>query len=163
MQYEEYISSEHWRARKTAYYRLHAKICAGCGSKDEIHLHHHTYKNFTQELDEDLVPLCETCHVAVHRYHRKFEYKSLTQATREVIAHVSGKPVDHLGGKRKRPHTHKKRSMSPSTKKRAKELTRAGHADPVNQTLAEIRERRRKVRKGEPWPPSTNAVMPGEG
>jgi phage terminase large subunit GpA-like protein len=131
--YQEYITSEHWRARKTAYYLKHPKVCVGCGSRNDIHLHHHTYKNFTKERDEDLVPLCETCHKAVHKYHRKFASRSLTQATHEVIALISGQP--------KKP---KKRGPSqvPAKPRWARKPSKAGRTDPINDAFAKIRERR---------------------
>lgn len=81
LKYEAYIQSKRWEQRKTAYYRLHAKECWRCGVTVKIHLHHHTYIRLGQEWDDDLVPLCESCHDRVHAIHKTERRLSLTEAT----------------------------------------------------------------------------------
>lgn len=90
--YEEYINGRAWAARRKCYYQSYEKVCTACGSKKKIHLHHHTYARLGSELDEDLVPLCEECHDALHRFHRAGKV-SLTQATFMFIAGKRGKPL----------------------------------------------------------------------
>lgn len=82
--YERYITSDAWTRRKVEYFWIREKVCWACGSKDSIHLHHHTYDRLGNELNEDLVPLCKTCHRLVHEHHR-IHGGSLTEATRAIV------------------------------------------------------------------------------
>jgi hypothetical protein len=94
-EYETYMVSEEWICRKTAYFARHPKICHGCGDKVNIHLHHHTYERVGgTELDDDLVPLCETCHALVHRYY-SIGGKNLSVCTLEVIAYLNGESTGY--------------------------------------------------------------------
>lgn len=82
--YESYISSTRWERRKTAYYSRYPRRCRACDSSENIHLHHHTYKRMGHEIDSDLVPLCEPCHVLVHKHHRSRDW-DLTRATSDFL------------------------------------------------------------------------------
>lgn len=95
--YDWYINSSRWERRKGQYYARYPKVCRACGSKENIHLHHHTYVRLGQEHDDDLVPLCEPCHVVVHQLHRATRELSLTAATRQVVGAL------HPPRKRKKP------------------------------------------------------------
>lgn len=90
--YEKYITSTRWERRRAAYYANHERKCRACGSKDNIHLHHHTYARMGNELDVDLVPLCEEHHTLVHRFHHGAGV-SLTAATRSFLK-VYGTDLD---------------------------------------------------------------------
>ena len=81
----DYISSRKWHNRKARYYRDHDKRCNACGTKDKIHLHHKTYVRMGSELDEDLVPLCESCHTKVHKIHRADRTRGLEDVTEQFI------------------------------------------------------------------------------
>lgn len=68
--YSEYINGEVWRLRRRAYLRDHP-ACAMCGIPDRIHVtvhgrhldvHHLSYARLGEELDEDLMALCRSCH-----------------------------------------------------------------------------------------------------
>lgn len=89
MKYEDYLKTPWWRSRRARYFASHDEVCAACGTGERIHLHHHTYEHFGAELDDDLVPLCASCHQMVHIHHRRSR-TSLTVATFEVIALMSG-------------------------------------------------------------------------
>lgn len=65
--YEEYINSKEWLIRKDNYFQSHPKRCKKCRTKDQIHLHHKSYKNLGSEPDNDLVPLCNSCHQKLHK------------------------------------------------------------------------------------------------
>jgi len=69
--YEQYINSPQWRARKVDYYSRHPKRCRACDTSNGviIDLHHHTYERLGYELDEDLVPLCRYHHKQIHARH----------------------------------------------------------------------------------------------
>lgn len=83
--YLRYIRSAKWDRRKVDYYSKHPKVCRACGTKNEIHLHHHTYRRMRHELDEDLVPLCRTCHELCHAHHRQNTGWTLTRATADFL------------------------------------------------------------------------------
>ena len=93
--YQTYIASDAWIARRQRFFAKYARQCHKCGSTERIHLHHATYRRITQEWDSDLVPLCEPCHVALHKYHRAGK-KTLRKATMNWLG------VDFLGGYKKR-------------------------------------------------------------
>lgn len=84
--YDKYISSQRWAVRKTDYYSSHARVCAvdGCDTDDVVHLHHITYERMGEELDDDLVPLCELHHSLVHKLERD-QGMDLSAATQLVI------------------------------------------------------------------------------
>lgn len=92
--YDRYIKSEQWAKRKVEYYFKHPKICWRCQSIDNLHLHHHTYLRLGDELDEDLVPLCQSCHRRVHDLEKSEPGYDITDATIEAI----GEHPNHLPG-----------------------------------------------------------------
>lgn len=83
--YQVYMSSPEWRERKATYFSIHLKQCQSCGSTEGIQLHHKSYAHFTQEPDEDLAAVCETCHQWIHLLHRSSPL-NLIDATDAVIA-----------------------------------------------------------------------------
>lgn len=64
--YVKYIKSPEWSERRKIYFESHKKRCRSCGTPNRINLHHGTYSNLFKEKDEDLVPLCGTCHSCLH-------------------------------------------------------------------------------------------------
>lgn len=71
--YRQYIKSQAWIDRRRKYWIDHngKYRCVVCGGLEKIHLHHRTYERIGNELDEDLVPLCEKCHKKTHELVRK--------------------------------------------------------------------------------------------
>lgn len=90
IEYNKYVRSSHWERRRLLYYANHAKICAACGHTKRIHLHHKRYDNLWEELDSDLVPLCERCHSEVHRRHEDQHRQSLAEVTDNYITFFRG-------------------------------------------------------------------------
>lgn len=73
-----FLRSPAWFARRTRWFRHHPAVCAGCGvvgTARTVELHHLDYTGVTHtggqwqagERDDDLLPLCPTCHEQVHR------------------------------------------------------------------------------------------------
>lgn len=85
MTYEEYIQSDEWSARRSDYFSRHRRSCRACGKRSEIHLHHHTYERLFNEIDSDLVALCDGCHKNVHDIHNSDRSVSLTEVTFSFI------------------------------------------------------------------------------
>lgn len=70
LNYEEYINSHLWGARKSRYYREHGRKCAACGSAEHIQLHHMVYTaRDGTEPDKNLVALCDYHHTEFHVLH----------------------------------------------------------------------------------------------
>ncbi len=74
--YTFHMNSQEWKDTKRWYVAtFKPRQCAGCQRpwRSGDHLHHQTYEHLAHERDhpEDLVPLCESCHRAVHKLHNK--------------------------------------------------------------------------------------------
>jgi hypothetical protein len=65
-EYQQYLDSESWDTRKYLYELDHPKRCSFCASKEKVDLHHRSYENLGNELDEDLVWLCRDHHREYH-------------------------------------------------------------------------------------------------
>lgn len=65
--YQLYLQSRHWRDIRARYYKSgRPKECYVCGSKEQLHLHHRTYKRVGRERLKDLILLCKDCHGDLH-------------------------------------------------------------------------------------------------
>jgi len=109
-----YMQSPEWAARKAEYYSRHPKVCAACSATKPIHLHHMTYKRITEEIDSDLVPLCMSCHRAVHKFHKSEHGTSLMAATKRFIA-MNGGTIPSPGLKRPRAPRKPREPRKPRT------------------------------------------------
>jgi hypothetical protein len=90
--HREYMRSDWWRARRASYYATHPRRCRACGSARDLNLHHLSYENVYGEPDEDLMPLCETCHAFVHIVQRTTKLP-LRKATRLAVAEMRRSPA----------------------------------------------------------------------
>ena len=68
MDYAVYLKTPEWIAKsRQAKERCHCcQECGACGV--ELHVHHLTYERRGEELPEDLVVLCKSCHAKVHGF-----------------------------------------------------------------------------------------------
>jgi len=66
MPYPDYLQTPEWAARRRTALRRAGDACQTCGGHGPLHLHHRTYERRGEELVDDLVVLCEDCHLAVH-------------------------------------------------------------------------------------------------
>lgn len=90
--YEKYMKSPEWSARKAAYYEEHHRECRSCGDDEkEVHLHHRTYARIYQEEDGDLVPLCRDCHAMLHLFQKTFKLP-VEDATATWLSVTNGTP-----------------------------------------------------------------------
>jgi hypothetical protein len=85
MTYAEYLKSDSWRKIKERYKRkAHLSSCKFCGTKNNIHLHHLTYRYlFTKYEMRDIIPLCAKHHQEVHDF-SKANNLSVINASRAV-------------------------------------------------------------------------------
>ena len=64
--YREYLKSDNWRERRKELMEEAGGICADCGDK-ATQLHHLNYDNLgEEELDVDVIALCNACHKERH-------------------------------------------------------------------------------------------------
>lgn len=110
--YRDYLLSDTWKNKRTSYYKTHKKECRACGKTYKIHLHHKTYIRLGNERDADLVPLCSTCHSALHKWQRA-EKINLWRATEEFIRKKRKRRKTAKTVKRPAVYRKKKRKRSP--------------------------------------------------
>jgi 5-methylcytosine-specific restriction endonuclease McrA len=64
--YNAYLLTPDWRARRLAVLRRANGTCEGCGQQAATQVHHLTYERIGCEMLFDLVALCDACHHALH-------------------------------------------------------------------------------------------------
>jgi len=65
-EYNDYLQSDEWKARRDYRLKKDGFRCAICGTGKNLQVHHITYERIQNELIDDLVTLCESCHNGVH-------------------------------------------------------------------------------------------------
>ena len=64
--YSAWLETDEWqRIRQEAIERAD-NCCADCGATRRLQVHHLHYRNIGTEQPEDLVVLCESCHIGRH-------------------------------------------------------------------------------------------------
>lgn len=71
-EYAEYLQSPHWLRLAEETKRLAGNRCQVCNSAEHLSAHHRTYARVGDELQGDLVCLCNNCH---KKFHGKEEYE----------------------------------------------------------------------------------------
>ena len=72
-EYRKYINSGEWRELREKALDFYGHECGRCGSKYLLHIHHKHYRNFMKERIEDLMILCESCHMEEHPQYKNHE------------------------------------------------------------------------------------------
>ena len=70
--YSQYLSSKRWKEKRKQVIERQKK-CQRCDATKNLHVHHVTYKNIGNELDEDLLLLCRSCHAKEHNVNDRSE------------------------------------------------------------------------------------------
>lgn len=90
MNYQEYLNSEHWKNIKKETYKKQ-DICVLCKSKDNLNIHHKSYKAkgvnvlYKEHKFKDLlIVLCKECHEEWHKYDEKW-YAQITKKRMKQI------------------------------------------------------------------------------
>lgn len=65
--YNIYLQSEHWKSFCKS---VICKSCYCCGKSADLQVHHKTYKNLGKEIPDDVVTVCDKCHVDIHELAR---------------------------------------------------------------------------------------------
>ena len=63
--YNNYINSDRWKEKRNEIMDAYNGICQICADR-AVHVHHLSYKNFTCESFDELLPLCLECHQQMH-------------------------------------------------------------------------------------------------
>ena len=64
--YNTYLHSDAWKQKRQEAFTHHGKHCELCNATTYLQVHHLTYEHIYNELMEDLMVLCRTCHKKVH-------------------------------------------------------------------------------------------------
>jgi 5-methylcytosine-specific restriction endonuclease McrA len=70
LRYAQYMASYTWEKRRLTFLKQYGRVCAACGSKQSITVHHMSYKHLGAELDGELAVLCKGCHEEFHSLNR---------------------------------------------------------------------------------------------
>ena len=94
--YLEYINSARWQTRRRAFMAIRGNgSCAVCRTRSKLHVHHLHYNNLGEELDQDLMTLCEGHHAMVHNLQRSTGM-TLPRATQTIVQGERGKTAPDL-------------------------------------------------------------------
>ena len=87
-EYNQYIQSDKWKEKARAIIERDGNKCI-CGSKEKLQVHHKTYDRLFNEIDSDLITLCDPCHVFVTNKNKgeKQEQKNLTDSESKKKLH----------------------------------------------------------------------------
>ena len=72
-QYEAYLQTEQFNEKRKSVFDRDNHKCVVCGSKNNLQVHHLTYRNVFQEPLSDLITLCKNCHATYHAIDRRRE------------------------------------------------------------------------------------------
>jgi 5-methylcytosine-specific restriction endonuclease McrA len=67
--YKEYLLTDHWKDVRNRFWKskLHHYKCYVCEAKQNLQVHHKSYKRIGKEKLNDLVLLCGNCHNETHQ------------------------------------------------------------------------------------------------
>lgn len=64
--YTDYLQTEHWQIVRQRALDLGYHLCAHCGARYQLNVHHAIYRRLWCEQARDLIVLCWTCHGLEH-------------------------------------------------------------------------------------------------
>ena len=65
-QHSKYLQTKRWKDKRILVLERDNNQCQKCGSTDNLHVHHLTYKHWRNEELEELITLCSSCHSSIH-------------------------------------------------------------------------------------------------
>jgi hypothetical protein len=89
-EYVKYLNTVQWKRRKAKVERRDRGRCRCCGNLAVFReVHHLTYARLFCEPTSDLLLLCESCHLKIHREHmrRKVDDAKLEYCVEQVLNH----------------------------------------------------------------------------
>lgn len=86
VEYKDYLETDHWKKLAEETKRLAGYRCQVCNSERNLNAHHRTYERKGDELQGDLVCLCDHCHALFHRFERiKESYFSFSPCSKNCL------------------------------------------------------------------------------
>ena len=84
--YSDYLKTEHWKKKKQSFLATVKRECMICSRKENLHVHHITYKNIGDERNNQLALLCKTCHFSAHEqgFEKLNEIRELRKIQRKL-------------------------------------------------------------------------------
>lgn len=64
--YQAYLKSDEWKARRERALTISHHACQICNSPSHLQVHHRSYERIGREVDSDLIVLCSKCHTVFH-------------------------------------------------------------------------------------------------
>jgi hypothetical protein len=74
--YYKHLQSNEWRKKAQERLKKDNHQCQTCLDKEQLEVHHKTYKNLGKEKQEDLITLCKQCHEAITEVIRRKRYNN---------------------------------------------------------------------------------------
>lgn len=65
--YKNYLNTNHWKIMRIKVRDKYKNKCAECGYKNNLQVHHISYVNIGFEKMNELILLCDICHLSEHR------------------------------------------------------------------------------------------------
>lgn len=119
--YREFLKSPEWWAIRAGALERSGNQCFGCESTQNLHVHHVSYKRVGgNEVPDDLMVLCRSCHRAVHNLPVVAGYEGRSQ---EVIDKIRAQTVLQRNATRK---TKGRKSLAERRANRKKRKKRDG-------------------------------------
>lgn len=64
---KDFLSSPFWQKIRNRYFHKKPNsVCFICGKKDNLELHHYSYKKIKNNTTNNIIPLCHNCHYNIH-------------------------------------------------------------------------------------------------
>lgn len=73
--YHAYLLTDEWGNKRAVARRRAGGRCRVCGTRDQLHTHHKTYKHIGAERQHELVVLCATHHRECHAFIKNWKAK----------------------------------------------------------------------------------------
>ena len=84
--YKEYLFSKEWQIKRKQKLKQVGNCCQSCDSKNDLQIHHKTYKRIYDEKFKDLIVLCSSCHKKSHKL--SIEEKMIDQHLKAILKEV---------------------------------------------------------------------------
>lgn len=117
--YQSYIRSPEWRVRRNNWIAaIRPYYCWSCGGPwtRADNVHHLSYAGLGCERDADLVPLCRSCHSAVHDRYEELKRSGGPQSIKAVSYWV--RDLYRQLEPRRRPNRQPRQYVGPGTNRR---------------------------------------------
>jgi hypothetical protein len=155
--YADYLNSPHWRALRTN--ALGDNACCMCSGREELQVHHRSYRRLGRENESDLMVLCRVCHNRVHRWlDAKYPQRSVcfkSERTDQAIAALSKIP--------RRERTPKQPKSQPAIGKRKRhELSHAAFMQKSRKAVRRLKKQIQRDRVADSHARLVASLGPGE-